>query len=81
MKTGKILIFPAVTQQRKFNSWTLIFVPARSWINIVLLGHSAGADLLLDLPQNGCRKRRYIDRGKFVVNLGCLYGPHLLVSS
>ena len=24
--------------------------------------------------------RGYIDRGKFVVNLACKYGPHLLVS-
>ena len=30
---------------------------------------------------NGYIIRGYIDRGKFVVNLGCLYGPHLLVSS
>ena len=25
---------------------------------------------------NGYRIRGYIDRGKFVVNLGCYYGPH-----
>ena len=27
------------------------------------------------------RIQGYKDRGKFVVNLGCLYAPHLLVSS
>ena len=30
---------------------------------------------------NGYRIRGYIDKEKFVVNLGCLYGTHLLVSS
>ena len=30
---------------------------------------------------NGYIIRGYFDRGKFVVNLACQYGPHLLVSS
>ena len=32
------------------------------------------------LNNNGYRIREYIDKGKFVVNLGCYNGPHFLVS-
>ena len=30
---------------------------------------------------NGCNIREHYDRGNFVLNLGCCFNPHLLVST
>ena len=33
----------------------------------------------IDIPANWIRIRGYIGKGEFIVNLGCQYGPQLLV--